>query len=439
MPLLLVLLATLVLLILLITALKINPFIAFLVVSIIAGMALGISPGNITKSIQKGIGDMLGSILIIICIGAMVGKLVAESGAAQVISRKMMTIFGEKYILWGLVSTGFIIGIPLFYNVGFVLAIPIIFALVYQYKLPAVYVGLPMMASLSVAHGFLPPHPSPAALVTIFHANMGKTLLWGFIIALPTIIIAGPLFAQTLKNIKPIGPLAIISNKPLPTILPSVFNSFFSALLPVILLAVTTAILLLLPKNSILATVAQFVSDPSILMLFTLLVATFTLGIQQGKRIKAIMTIYEAAVKDIALIVLIIGGSGALKQVLIDSGASLQIGLFFQHLHIHPLVLAWLISASIRVCLGSATVAGLTTAGIIAPMMATLNIDPSLMVLAIGSGSLMFSHVNDPGFWMFKEYFNISLKDTFRSWSLMETIVSIVGLVGVLVISWCIR
>ncbi len=265
---------------------------------------------------------------------------------------------------------------------------------------------------------------------------MGKTLLWGFIVAIPTIIIAGPLFAQTLKKIKPIGPLAIVSNKPLPTLLPSVLNSFFSALLPVVLLAVTTAIVLLLPKDSMLATIGQFLSDPPILMLCTLLVVTITLGIKQGKSIKAVMTIYEASVKDIALIVLIIGGSGALKQVLIDSGASLQIGLFFQNLAIHPLVLAWLISASIRVCLGSATVAGLTTAGIIAPMMATLHVDPSLMVLAIGSGSLMFSHVNDPGFWMFKEYFNISLKDTFRSWSLMETIVSVVGLAGVLVISW---
>ena len=432
-----ILIAALLLLIVLISALKLNPFIAFLVVSIIVGLALGISLENITKSIQKGIGDMMGSILIIICIGAMVGKLVADSGAAQVISNKMMGIFGEKYIVWGLVSTGFIIGIPLFYNVGFVLAIPIIFALVYQYKLPIVYVGLPMMASLSVAHGFLPPHPSPAALVTIFHANMGTTLLLGLIIAIPTIIIAGPIFALTLKNIRPISEIAAFKPKELPKILPSTFNSFFSALLPVLLLATTSLAALFISTNTSIANLFNFLSDPPILMLITLIVATYSLGIKQGNSLKNIMKLYEAGVKEIAIIVLIIAGSGALKQVLIDSGASNQIGVFFQSLKVHPLVLAWLIAASIRVCLGSATVAGLTTAGIIAPLMAHFYVQPALMVLAIGSGSLMFSHVNDPGFWMFKEYFNISLKDTFKSWSLMETIVSIVGLIGVMIINYC--
>ncbi len=433
-----ILLACLLLLILLISWLKVNPFIAFMLVSIVTGLALGIPLEGITKSVQKGIGDMLGAILIIICMGAMVGKLVAESGAAQVISNKMMHIFGEKYIVWGLVSTGFIIGIPLFYNVGFVLAIPIIFALVYQYKLPAVYVGLPMMASLSVAHGFLPPHPSPAALVIIFNANMGKTLLYGVIIAIPTIVIAGPLFAQTLKNIKPISTTNTFVTTNLPTKLPSVTNSFLSALLPVALLAVTSILAVIMPNNVSIAGFSKFLSDPDIVMLITLIVVTISLGTSQGNTIKQIMKLYEAGIKDIAMILLIIGGSGALKQVLLDSGASNQVALLFQSLHMHPLLLGWLIAATIRVCLGSATVAGLTAAGIIAPLMASFHVIPALMVLAIGSGSLMFSHVNDPGFWMFKEYFNITLKDTFKSWSLMETIVSVVGLLGVMLLSICI-
>ena len=219
--------------------------------------------------------------------------------------------------------------------------------------------------------------------------------------------------------------------------MPSTANSFLSALLPVALLAITSVVSFLVPANTVIAIWCKFLSDPPIVMLITLLVVTISLGIQQGNTINNIMKLYEAGVKDIAMIVLIIGGSGALKQVLLDSGASNQIALLFQSLHVHPLVLGWLIAATIRVSLGSATVAGLTTAGIIAPLMVGFHIEPALMVLAIGAGSLMFSHVNDPGFWMFKEYFNISLKDTFKSWSLMETIVSLVGLLCVILINYC--
>ncbi len=432
------LLAVVTLLILLITVLKVNPFIALILASIVAGFALGIPLEGIAKSVQRGIGDMLGSILIILCAGAMIGKLVVESGAAQVISDTIMKVFGEKYLQWGLMSTGLVIGIPLFYNVGFVLVIPIIFALVYKYKLPAVYIGMPMLASLSVAHCFLPPHPSPATLVTMFNASMGKTLFFGLMIAIPAIIIAGPLFSRTLKNIKPIGEVTMFRSKELPKTLPGTFNSFFSALLPVFLLTATTILVFVLPKDSKAASICRFLSEPAILMIIALLVATFTIGIRMQKSMKEIMHIYEGAIKDISIIILIIGSSGALKQVLVDSGASTQIVALFQNLHIHPLILAWLICAAIRVCLGSATVAGLTTAGLIAPMMSSFNVDISLMVLAIGSGSVMFSHVNDSGFWMFKEYFNISLKDTFRSWSLMETIVSVVGLTGVMLLNYCI-
>ena len=433
-----ILIAALLLLILLISALKISPFIAFMLVSIFAGILLGIPLTDISKSIQKGIGDMLGSIVIIICIGAMVGKLVAESGAAKVIGNTMMQLFGKKYLVWGLVSTGLIIGVPLFYNVGFVLVIPIIFALVYQYKLPAVYIGLPMMAALSVAHGFLPPHPSPAALVGIFHAQISSTLLYGFIIAIPAIIVAGPLFALTLKNIQPLNTTSTFNQKELPNKLPGVANSFISALLPVLILGITSIVIAFAAPNSLLVHFCQFLSDPSVLMLLTLIIVSYSLGLKQQNSISAIMKIYEVGIKDIAMIVLIIGGAGALKQVLVDSGASSQIAMLFQSLPVHPLLLGWLMAALIRVCLGSATVAGLTTAGIIAPLMASFHIYPSLMVLAIGAGSLMFSHVNDPGFWMFKEYFNISLKDTFKSWSIMETIVSVMGLAGVMMLNWLI-
>ena len=423
------------LLVLLITWGKINPFLAFLIVSILAGIFTGIPLANIGKSVQKGIGDMLGSLVIVIALGAMLGKIVAESGAAQRIASIMMGIFGEKNIQWGLVCTGFIIGIPLFYNVGFVLMIPLIFSVVNQYKLPAVYIGLPMLASLSVAHGFLPPHPSPAALVAQFDANMGLTLMYGLIIAIPAIILGGPVFAMTLKKIDS-KPLDSFQNETLPQDqLPSTLNSFLTALLPVFLLAFTTILTFQAKDNATLKSFSSFIGDPSIVMLISLAVATFTLGRNRGISMKKIMGFYTEAVKDVSMIILIIGGAGALKQILVESGVSNEIATMLKDLPFNPLIIGWLVAAIIRVCVGSATVAGLTTAGIIAPLVIQTGANPELMVLAIGSGSLMFSHVNDPGFWLFKEYFNLSIKDTLRSWSMMESIVSVVGILGVLVLS----
>jgi Gnt-I system high-affinity gluconate transporter len=422
------------LLVLLITWGKINPFLAFLVVSLIAGAWLGIPLTDLTKSVKKGIGDMLGELVIIICIGAMLGKLVAESGAAQKISNVLMNTFGPRNFQWAMMVTGFIVGIPLFYNVGFVLMIPLIFSVVYQTKLPAVYVGVPMLAALSVTHGFLPPHPSPAALVVQFNANLGTTLLYGIIIAIPAIILAGPVFAKTVKAI-PSSPLKGFQPKTIPdNQLPGTFNSFISSLLPVLLLVCTTVIPLVFDVTGIAKSLLSFLSDSIIVMLISLIVATLTLGVFNGRSIKEIMGLYSESVKDVALILLIVAGAGALKEVFIASGVSKEIGVMLQGLAINPLVLGWLIAAVIRVCLGSATVAGLTAAGLMMPVLINSSINPNLMVLSIGAGSLMFSHVNDSGFWMFKEYFNISIKDTIRSWSLMESIVAVVGLLGVLIL-----
>ncbi|MEO6315401.1 MAG: gluconate:H+ symporter [Chitinophagaceae bacterium] len=423
------------LLILLITWGKFNAFLAFLIVSLLAGWLLGIPLDALTTSVKKGIGDMLGELVIIICLGAMLGKLVAESGAAQKISAVMMNIFGKKYIHWALTVTGFIVGIPLFYNVGFVLMVPLVFSVMYQTKLPAVFLGVSMLAALSVTHGFLPPHPSPAALVAQFHANLGTTLIYGMMIAIPTVIIAGPLFAQTCRNIQSV-PLKTFEQKTIPANeLPGTANSFLSSLLPVLLLALSTVLPLMRIQDPTLQKLVLLIGDPAIVMLISLLVATYTLGIAMGKSMKTIMNFYGDAVKDIAVILLIVAGAGALKQVFTDSGVSLTIAESLQTLSINPLVLGWLIAAIIRVCLGSATVAGLTAAGIIAPIMVTAHVNPSLMVLSIGAGSLMFSHVNDAGFWLFKEYFNLSMKDTIRSWSLMETIVAVCGLGGVMLLN----
>jgi Gnt-I system high-affinity gluconate transporter len=426
-------------LVLLITWAKVNAFLAFLIVAILTGLLLGIPLNKITHSVEKGIGDTLGSLVIIIVIGAMLGKLVADSGAAQKITSVLMKLFGKKNIQWALMLTGFVIGIPLFYNVGFVLMVPLIFSVVYQYKLPAVYIGLPMLAALSVTHGFLPPHPSPTALIGQFHANMGLTLLYGILLAVPAIILAGPVFAKTLKNIKSV-PLHTFQPKQISEAeLPGTLNSFLTSLLPVILLVATTLLPLLSAEAGVIKKIFLFLGDPTIVMLLSLTVATFTLGLNMGKSMKAVMDSYAEATKDIAMILLIVAGAGVLKQIFIDSGVSQEIALRVQGWQIHPLVLGWLIAAIIRVCLGSATVAGLTAAGIIAPMMAQIHVHPSLMVLSVGAGSLLFSHVNDAGFWLFKEYFNLSIKDTIRSWSFMETIVSVVGLAGVLLLNLFIK
>ena len=422
------------LLVLMITWGKITPFLAFLLTSILAGILLGIPVEKIPASLEKGIGSMLGSLLAIVCMGAMFGKLVSESGAAHRITAVLMRTFGERYIHWAMMISGFIIGIPLFYNVGFVLLVPMVFSVAYRYNLPAVYIGMPLLASLSVTHGFLPPHPSPATLVPQFGASMSQTLFYGLIVAIPAVILGGPVFSRTLKNIKSM-PLAVFKPKEIPEAAwPGTTNSFLSALLPVMFLAFSAVLPWLAGENQELKKVFAFFGDPVIVMLLALFIGTYTLGISLGTGMKRLMDMYVDAVKDISFILLIVAGAGALKQVFVDSGISASIGEMLKSLPLNPLLLGWLIATIIRVCLGSATVAGLTTAGIVAPVVAAGGVDPNLMVLAVGAGSLMFSHVNDSGFWLFKEYFNLSLKDTLRSWTMMETIVGTVGLIGVLVL-----
>ncbi len=433
MTILLVLLSIAILVLLIVWA-KLNPFLSFLIAAISAGFLLGLPADQIAKSVQKGMGSLLGDLVIVIVMGAMLGKLVAESGAAQRIAGFLMKIFGEKYITWAMAFTGLIVGIPLFYNVGFVLLVPLAFTVSYQYKLSAVYVGIPLLAALSVTHGFLPPHPSPAALVAQFDANMGLTLFYGFLIAIPTIMIAGPLFATQLKNVKA-NPLKTFQAEIKPeSELPGIGNSFFTALLPVFLLVGTTALSIYTPKESPMGPFVAFISDPGIVMLVSVLVGTYTLGLRRKIKMTQLMDIYTVATKDIAMILLIVAGAGALKQIFTDTGVSQTIAEGLQTWDMHPLILAWLITSIIRVCVGSATVAGLTTAGIIAPLVTTMNVDPNLLVLSIGAGSLMFSHFNDGGFWMYKEFFNVSIKDTIKTWSLMETIVAVMGLIGVLIL-----
>ena len=413
---------------------RVQPFLAFVLVAIMAALLLGQPMGTIPKAIEKGIGDLLGSLAVIVCLGAVFGKLIADSGAAQQIAASLIRASGQARMPLALTATGFIVGIPLYYNVGFVLMVPLIFSLVAQSGRPAVALAIPLLSGLSIAHGFLPPHPSPTALVAAFHADLGTTLLYGLMVGVPTLLIAGPLFAMTLKKIDS-KPLAIFQSASRPDVeLPGVFNSFATALLPVVLLAGATLLTTQNIADPVLKALVSFLADPMVVMLLAYATAIVTLGLARGHSMASLMKGAEQGLRDIAPILLVIAGAGALKQVFVMSGVGAQLGAQLGALPVSPLVLGWLIATVIRICLGSATVAGLTAAGIVAPLVVSSGVNPNLMALAVGAGSLMCSHVNDSAFWMFKEYFNLSLRDTFRSWTLMETLAGIFGLVFTLVL-----
>ena len=424
------------LLFLLVARFKLNAFVAFIVVSLLVGLAEGMPLNALVDSVQAGIGSTLGFLILILGFGAMLGKLVADSGAAQRITSRLVARFGRKYMQWALVLTGFIVGIPMFYSVGFVILVPLVFTVAATTRLPLLYVGIPMLASLSVTHGYLPPHPAPTAIVTMFEADFGKTLLYGILVALPAIVVAGPLLSRTFKNI-PASPMKEFVN---PTVLseeemPGMGISIFTALLPVLLIAVATLAEYLLPAGNLALKILQFAGNPVIAMLIAVLVAFYTLGLARGRSMKEVMGTAAEGVTGITMVTLVIAGAGALKQVLVDSGVSEYIGGLLEGSTVSPLILAWGIATVIRVCVGSATVAGLTAAGIAMPLVGTNGVSPELMVLAIGSGSLMLSHVNDSGFWLFKEYFNLSVNDTLRTWTVMETTVGVMGLLGVLTLN----
>jgi Gnt-I system high-affinity gluconate transporter len=417
------------------TVKKISPFFSLLIVSIICGFMLGMQPEALLLSIESGVGSTLGGLALIICLGAILGKILELSGAAEQISSTLINGFGQKNIQWAVLATGFLIGIPLYYNAGFVILVPLVFTIAKRTGLPLLYIAIPMAASLSTTHCFLPPHPGPVVLVNAFRANMGKTLIYGMIIAIPAVIIAGPLLGRFLRRMQIetndlFGGITITNE----TALPGRFVSFVIALLPVLLITASVVCNLFLEKENLLRRTVGFLGDSTIALLIAVLSAVYFFGIRQKKEMPEIMQWVTDAISGIAMILLIITAGGVFKQVLIDSGTGEYISSFSSKLHMPPLLFAWIITALLRVTLGSATVAGLTAAGIVSPLVISGNVSPELMVLAVGAGSVFGSHINDSGFWMYKEFFNLTLKQTFLSWTVMETLISIIGLIGVLVL-----
>ena len=413
---------------------KVSPFLSLLLVAILIGLLLGMDPQALVRTIEKGVGSTLGGLVLIICLGAILGKMLETSGAAEQITTTLIRSFGEKNIQWAVLLTGFLVGIPLYYNAGFVILVPLVFSIARKTRLPLLYLAIPMAASLSVTHCFLPPHPGPVVLVNEFKANTGLTLLYGLIIAIPTIILAGPVLGKFLQKISSdvneTVPNEIVSNEKLPGVL----TSFLVALLPVILIAVSVIADIFMPADNVLRKILLFTGDSTIALLLAVLAAVYYFGMKRGKSMQAIMQWLNEAVAGIAMILLIITAGGVLKQVLIDSGTGAYIASFSSKWQMAPLIFGWIVTATLRVMIGSATVSGITAAGIVSPLVASGAVSPELMVLSVGAGSVFGSHINDTGFWMFKEFFRLSMKQTFLSWTIMETLISILGLAGVLIL-----
>jgi Gnt-I system high-affinity gluconate transporter len=416
------------------TVKKVSPFLSLLIVAIIAGLSLGMQPADLVKTIEKGVGSTLGGLALIITLGAILGKILEAGGAAEKISSSLISSFGEKNIQWALTLTGFFVGIPLYYNAGFVILVPLVFTLARKTGLPLLYIAIPMAASLSVTHCFLPPHPGPVVLVNAFKADMGKTLMYGLIITIPVVILAGPVLGRILRGVKVnVNGLFAVKDEPLKK-LPPAFPSFFVALLPVILITLAVIAGNFLQEGMLIRRILLFLGDPTIALLLAVLIAAWQFGLRSGHSMEIVMKWLGDAVAGIAMILLIITAGGVFKQVLTDSGTGEYIANFSSKWNMPPLLFAWIVTALLRVTIGSATVAGITAAGVMAPLVSSGTASPELMVLAVGTGSVFGSHVNDTGFWMFKEFFKLSLKQTFLSWTLMETIISILGLIGVLLL-----
>ncbi|NHC39012.1 gluconate permease [Bacillus sp. MM2020_1] len=433
-------------LLILIMGFKLNTFISLIIVSFGVALALGMKLDDIVTTIEAGLGGTLGHLALIFGLGAMLGKLIADSGGAQRIAMTLVDKFGEKNIQWAVVVSSFIIGIALFFEVGLVLLIPIVFAISRQLKVSILYLGIPMATALSVTHGFLPPHPGPTVIAGEYGANLGEVLLYGIIISIPTAIIAGPVFTKLAKKLVPAsftktGSIASLGEQKTFKLedTPGFGISVFTAMLPVILMSIATIITLLqktmgFEDNSVLALI-RFIGGASTAMLISLLVAIYTMGLARKIPIKEVMDSCSTAILHIGMMLLIIGGGGAFKQVLINGGVGDYVAELFKGTSLSPIILAWVIAAILRIALGSATVAALTTAGLVIPMLGQSDVNLALVVLATGAGSLIASHVNDAGFWMFKEYFGLSMKETFATWTLLESIISVCGLGFILILS----
>ncbi|SEJ97232.1 gluconate:H+ symporter [Pseudomonas sp. NFR16] len=421
--------------IVLISATKLPPFLSILVGTFIAGIGAGLPAEAVAKAFSKGAGGILGEAGIIIALGAMLGALMAESGAADRIASTLLGLGKGKTLPWVMALVAMVIGLPLFFEVGLVMMVPIIFVMARQSGQPLLKIAIPALAGMTTLHALMPPHPGPLIAVSALHADLGLTMLLGFCIAVPAVILAGPLYGNWLSRRLHIEAPAelgeLFSAKPNVTRQPGFGISLLIILLPVILMLGSTLAKVAMEPESNTALALKFLGEPLVALGIAVLAATVCLGWANGISRERVGNTLRKSLAPIAVLLLTIGAGGGLKQTLLDAGVSQTISKVAEGAHMPYLLLAWLIAVALRQATGSATVATTTTAGILAPMMAGLApVEASLVALVIGAGSVFFCHVNDAGFWMVREYFGLQLKQTLWVWSVLQTIVSVVGLIG---------
>jgi GntP family gluconate:H+ symporter len=419
-------------LILLIARFKLHPFVALVTVSLGLGVAAGMPPGAAVKAFQDGVGGTLGFIAVVLGLGTMLGKMMAESGAATRIATTLIALFGERRVHWAIMLVAFVVGIPVFFQVGFVLLIPLVFTLARRTGMSLVKIGIPLVAGLSVVHGMLPPHPAAMLAVGAYNADVGRTFLYGIAVGLPTAALAGPIFASWIAPRIPLpaeNPLARqLEGEPVQD-MPAFGISLFTVLIPVILMLLASAADVAFYAASPIRPVLHFVGHPIVALLLALLFSFWSLGRPRRFTKEDVMKFCNDCLAPTATILLVIGAGGGFNQVLVQSGVGRAIAGAAVGSHASPLILAWIVAALIRVATGSATVAMTTAAGIVAPIaVATPGTNAELLVLATGAGSLVLSHVNDAGFWLIKEFFNMTVPQTLKTWTVAETIIGVAGL-----------
>ena len=426
-------------LIVLIARIKLHPFIALVLVSLTMGIAAGMAPTAAVKAFQDGVGTTLGFIAVVVALGTMLGKMMAESGAATRIATTLIALFGERRVHWAIMIVAFIVGIPVFFQVGFVLLIPLVFTIARRTGMSLIKIGIPLVAGLSVVHGMLPPHPAAMLAVTAYNADVGVTILYGLLVGLPTAALAGPVFASWVspRIVLPAdNPLARQLEGESVENMPGFGISLFTVLIPVILMLLGSAADLALDPTSRLRSTLHFIGSPIVALLLALLFSFWSLGRARHFSREQVMKFCNDCLGPTATILLVIGAGGGFNQVLVQSGVGHAISNLAPSLHLSLLVLAWTVAALMRVATGSATVAMTTAAGIVAPIaLATPGTSAELLVLATGAGSLVLSHVNDSGFWLIKEFFGMTVPQTLRTWTVAETIIGVAGLAFTLLLS----
>ncbi|WP_288403596.1 GntP family permease [uncultured Pseudomonas sp.] len=431
---------TIVGLVLLITKFKVHPFIALTIASGFLGLTSGMPVEKVMKSFQDGFGGVLGFVGILLGLGTMLGKLMADSGGADQIAQTLIRAFGIKRVHWAMMFAAFLVGIPLFFEIGFVLLAPLVFIVARRTGLSLVKLGIPLLAGLSAVHGLVPPHPGPLLAVGVFGADIGKTIFYGLIVGLPTAMIAGPIFGAWISKRIPgsANPelVAKIAQETDNRNLPGFGITVFTVLLPVILMLLKAFADIFFAADNHFRIWMDFIGHPITALLAALLLSFYSFGTACGFSREKIVKLLDQSLAPVAAIVLIVGAGGGFKQMLVASGVGEVIGNLAVQTQISPILLTWLVAAVIRVATGSATVATITGAGIVAPVVALIpGVNKELLVLAAGAGSVILSHVNDAGFWLVKQYFNMTVAETFKTWSMMETILSVVALAFIMLLS----